>query len=77
MKGGHKVTDIKMLDEKIKTSGISKTTIASKAGITREALYNKLNGKTQFNVNEMKIIADILHLNMEEKELIFFTIQSE
>lgn len=61
-----------LLDETIKNTGITKTAIADKMGITRESLYNKLDGKTEFTVSEICSITNALNLSKDDRDAIFF-----
>lgn len=64
--------DTAMLAVKIELSGRSKSEIAEALGITRQGLYNKLSGEREFKSSEIKILSDLLHLNAEERDHIFF-----
>lgn len=61
-----------MLREKIDVSGITLTALASKCRITREALHNKLNGKSEFKASEIRAVTKALHLKKRERDAIFF-----
>lgn len=65
--------NLKLLDKKIKSSGITIVHLAKSMDISRGALYNKLNGTTEFKVSEANLIFDILKLSKAEKEEIFLT----
>ena len=65
--------NLKLLDKKIKSSGITIVHLAKSMDISREALYNKLNGNTEFKVSEANLLFDILKLSKAEKEEIFLT----
>ena len=60
------------LNARIVESGMSKTFIAKKLGITREGFYKKLNGKSEFKASELYKLIDILHLSEDESRIIFF-----
>lgn len=66
------MTDIKMLQEKVKQSGLRTAFIAKKVGLTPQGLYNKLNGKYEFNVSEMQNLSKLLRLSDAENMAIFF-----
>lgn len=67
------MADIKRLQEIIVNKGLSKTFIAQKMGISRQALYNKLNGLAPFNQYDIKKLCDILDIkNSTEMKRIFF-----
>lgn len=61
-----------MLSEKIELSGIPKSAIAESLGLTRQGLYNKLNGEREFKGSEIKKLSNLLNLTGSEKEAIFF-----
>lgn len=61
-----------LLEQKIIESKLSKKVIAKKIGITRQSLYNKINGKREFNSSEIKKLCEIIDLSSKEKDDIFF-----
>lgn len=65
-------TNEKLLNSKIDASGISKSSIAEYLGLTRQGLYNKLNGRQELKGSEIKKISKLLNLSDDEKEAIFF-----
>ena len=46
--------------------------LASKLGLSEQAFYNKVNGKTEFKNSEMLTLAEELDLSMEDVNVIFF-----
>ena len=66
------MTDTLMLRNAIKESGITLTSISEKMGLTREGLYNKLNGTSEFKASEIVKLSTLLHLSAETREKIFF-----
>ena len=46
--------------------------IAEKTGVSRETLYNKLNGTVDFKSSEILSISDVLRLSVKERDEIFF-----
>lgn len=66
------MTDFVLLDEKMKESGMPTTVIASRTGIKRETLYNRLKGKGEFTASEIVALTDTLRLTKSEREQIFF-----
>ena len=64
--------NLDMLSIKIKQSGVKKIVIAKKMGITPAGLYNKLNGKRDFNATEIKGIAHAIGLTGDDILNIFF-----
>ena len=65
--------NLDLLNERIKASGITITHLAKRLDISRDALYNKLNGVTDFKVSEANVLFDELKLEKKEKEEIFLT----
>ena len=61
-----------LLNDKIKDSGMTVVSIAKKTGVSRETLYNKLNGSVEFKASEILSISDALSLSVEERNEIFF-----
>lgn len=70
LKGG-KMTDIKKLKEKIEDSGMTMTAIAKKSYISRETLYNRLNGVGEFTASEIVGLTCALKLTKHERDIIF------
>jgi len=66
-----------LLEEAIKQKGIKKNMLAAKMGISREALYNKISGKTEFLASEIHAITKYLDLSKKERDEIFFTSKVE
>lgn len=60
------------LETAIKDSGMMKSKIADKIGITRQALYLKLNGEREFSQREIFGLKQVLHLSDERFMQIFF-----
>jgi len=64
------MTNGKMLDEKIKNSGITITFIAEKLGCSRNRIYSILaNGEC--SASEIVAFTRILHLTKAERDAIF------
>lgn len=61
-----------LLQQKIKSSGVTKVFIANALEITNQGLQNKLLGKFDWWRKEIEILQEILHLNDEEVREIFF-----
>ncbi|WP_148464864.1 helix-turn-helix domain-containing protein [Peptoniphilus harei] len=63
----------KELNAIIDSSGLKRGFISRKVGITRAALYNKINNKTEFTANEIAKICSVLNINdSDKKNEIFF-----
>lgn len=67
------MTDMERLKKIIIESGVKKSFIAKKLGITRTALDKKLETGSDFKAFQMFILADILHLSDQETREIFFS----
>ena len=61
-----------LLYKKIDQSGQSLISISKKMGITREALYHKLRGNSEFKASEIAKITEVLSLTKRERDSIFF-----
>lgn len=66
------MTDLKKLEDAIKTCGIPVCTISERTRIDRKSLYNKLKGKSEFKASEMDALASVIGLSDKEKIEIFF-----
>lgn len=66
------MVDLRKLDETIEKSGIKMTALSKKSGISRQTLYNRLNGIGEFTASEIVGITNALRLSAEEREDIFF-----
>lgn len=64
--------NLDLLKNKIEQSNTSRNAIAEALGITRQGLYNKLDGKKEFKGSEIKIISSMLNLTPAERDAIFF-----
>lgn len=70
------MTDVKALKECIGNSGMTVVAIAEKTGILRETLYNRL--KTgDFKLSEICALSDVLNLDRDGRDKIFFANNSE
>lgn len=67
------MTNIKLLKDKIVDSGMTMVAISKKTGILRETMYNRFNGKGEFTASEIKALSDVLQLDVEKREEIFFS----
>lgn len=65
--------DIEFLKGKMDESGMTVVSIANKAGILRETLYNRINGKGEFLASEIVGLTKALNLTKVERDRIFFT----
>lgn len=71
------MVDIELLRKKIEMSGMTMVSVASKSGILRETLYNRLNGSGEFKASEIAALTRVLHLSRKERDNIFFGKESE
>jgi len=70
------MTDVKALKECMENSGMTVVAIAEKTGILRETLYNRL--KTgNFKLSEICALSDVLRLDRDGRDKIFFANNSE
>ena len=56
------MTNTPLLKQLIKESGLKLSFIAEKLGISRTALYKKIEGLVHFNGPEIKTMCELLHL---------------
>lgn len=66
----------KLLESRIKDSGIKKKVLADKMGIKQKTLYNKIVGTTEFKVSEIEVICRLLALSNNDRDKIFFSTKS-
>ena len=66
------MTDTIMLEDCIIKSGLKKSFIADKLGITRSAFALKINNKSEFKAREIDILCRLLNINVENRMRIFF-----
>lgn len=64
--------NIEILNQYICDSGFKLGYIAQQLGITYAALYNKMKGKHHFTVQELTILRNLLQLNDEQWDSLFF-----
>lgn len=69
------MTNEKLLEQIIKESGLKRGYIAEKLGITRWGLLNKLTNQTEFKASEIAALQDLLRLDNETRDQIFFNKQ--
>lgn len=67
------MTDTKKLLDAINKSGLRKGFIAEQLGITTYGLQKKVENRSQFKAEEIKILCDLLGItSLEDREQIFF-----
>lgn len=64
--------DKHLLNLTLKRKGVTQEELAKKIGVSRMSLSNRLNGKVQWNLDEVKIVENYLRLTNEEMLAIFF-----
>lgn len=62
-----------LLNSLIIDKKISKAALAEELGLTRQGLYNKLNGEREFVGSEIKKLSAVLDLSDDERNAIFFS----
>ena len=67
------MADIDALRARIRDSGMTMVAISEKAGIKRETLYNRLDGKGEFSASEIVGLTRALGLKKRERDQIFLT----
>ena len=71
--GGIKMTNEKLLEQKIAESGKKKGYLAAKCGLSRQGFKNCVKGDAMFNTSHIKILCAELNItSLEEREAIFF-----
>lgn len=71
------MTNTELLRKKIDDSGYKLRFIAEKIGITYQGFLKKINNETEFKATEIQVLCDLLKIDMQEKEEIFFASQVE
>lgn len=67
------MTNTKILEAKIKESGLKKSFIAEKLGIKYEALRRRIQNEVSFLAREIPVICDLLGIDsLMERDSIFF-----
>lgn len=66
------MTDFVLLEKIIKKSGMPMTVIATRSGIKRETLYNRLKGVGDFTASEIVALTKTFKLTKAERDKIFF-----
>lgn len=67
------MTDTEKLGEVIRNSGLKKTFIAEKLGITYQGYAKKESGKSEFLASEISVLKDLLNLSNKEVSEIFLS----
>jgi predicted transcriptional regulator len=69
--------DREKLKKVIAEKGLMHKAVAEKLGISPYGFALKLNGTTDFKVSEMNRVCEVLSLTSEERNRIFFGVDSE
>lgn len=56
------MTNVELLAEKIRESGLKKSFIAEKIGVSRANLTALLNNKAEFKASQIRAICDVLNI---------------
>lgn len=60
------------LNQAIQQSGLKKTAVAGRMGLTVQTLTRKITGEAEFTVSQAQELSDILDLNPSQRQRIFF-----
>lgn len=66
------MTDTDMLQSKINQSGLKRSHLASRLGLSSYGLQRKIQGKSEFKTGEVQILCKELSINSDEMRAIFF-----
>lgn len=66
------MTNTTLLKAKIDASGYKMKYVADRIGLTYQGFLNKIRNKTDFTAPEIKGLCELLHIETEEMEQIFF-----
>lgn len=63
------------LNQAIQNSGLKKSAVAGKMGLTVQTLTRKIGGEAEFTVSQAQELSDILGLSPGQRQRIFFAKQ--
>lgn len=66
------MTNTKLLQDAIRASGLKKSFLAEKCGMSGAWLQKKVLGEADFRVSEIEALRDALHLSYSDIAAIFF-----
>ena len=66
------MTNKPMLLAKMALNGYTAYKLAEDIKLSRQSMSYKINGKREFNVDEINAISGLLNLTLEERDTIFF-----
>lgn len=69
--------DSVLLNAVINESGWKRKTLALQLNLTPQGLAKKIEGITEFKISEVVTLCDLLKVDIEERERIFFTPNGE
>ena len=67
------MTNLELLQQYIRNSGLKMSYISEKMGISRYTLHLKLTNESEFKTSEMNTLCNILGISDSDKLAIFFT----
>ena len=67
------MTDSNRLKDVVEKSGLKKTFIAEKLGLSYQGYLKKENGKSEFMAKEISVMKDLLRLSNKEVSEIFLS----
>ena len=72
------MTNSELLQERIQISGLKKSEIMKQTGIKAYAtLRSKVENRSEFTASEIQRLCEILNINYEDREAIFFANNAE
>lgn len=71
------MTNIGLLRDIIRASGLKQGFIAEQMGISRQSFYRFLHGEMELRQSQIAALCEVLSLSKADKERIFFTQQKE
>lgn len=67
------MTNCRLLSDLIKDCGYTKASFAKKLGLSRQGLYKKIQGKSEFKQSEIEKASLFLNLDSKQEKDIFFS----
>lgn len=64
------------LEAEIIRAGITKEKISQELGLSNKTLYNRLNGSTDWSMEEMKKIQAIININLQQEYTLDYLFKS-
>ena len=71
------MTNTRLLEQKIKDSGLKLTYIADRLGVVWITLRRKLDGENEFKQSEIVVLKELLQLTDEDTKAIFLAPEVE